>query len=81
MTWQQTIIKHVLPAPLLETSTFSGVSLNSLKILLVLSHRRILRPSLQLAWRIREKKEKEKRLTGKMTQPLLGSEAHVVYGV
>ena len=29
-------IKHVLPAPLLETSTFSGVSL---KTLLVLSHR------------------------------------------
>ena len=35
-----------------ETSTFSGVSLNSLKTLLVLSHRRVLRPSLQLAWRI-----------------------------
>ena len=52
MMWDQTIIKHVLPAPLLETSTFSGVSLNSLKTLLVLSHRRILRPSLQLAWRI-----------------------------
>ena len=47
-----TNIKHVLPAPLLETSTFSGVSLNSLKTLLVLSDRRILRPSPQLAWRI-----------------------------
>ena len=31
-----TNIKHLLPAPLLETSTFSGVSL---KTLLVLSHR------------------------------------------
>ena len=47
-----TNIKHVLPAPLLETSTFSGVSLNSLKTLLVFSHRRVLRPSPQLAWRI-----------------------------
>ena len=38
-----TNIKHVLPATLLETSTFSGVSLNSLKTLLVLTHRRIIR--------------------------------------
>ena len=43
---EHTIIKHVLPAPLLETSTFSGVSL---KTLLFLIHRRIFRPShLQL---------------------------------
>ena len=35
-----TNIEHVLPAPLLETSTFTGVSL---KTLLVLTHRRILR--------------------------------------
>ena len=48
-TWEQTIIKHILPAPLLETSTFGGVSL---KTLLVLPHRRILRPSLSAAWRI-----------------------------
>ena len=33
------------PQPFVETSTFRGVSLNSLKTLLVLSHRRILRPS------------------------------------
>ena len=44
-----TNIKHVLPARLLETSTFSGVSL---KTLLVLTHRRILRPSYSAAWRI-----------------------------
>ena len=37
------------PHPLLETSTFSGVSL---KTLLVLTHRRILRPSHSAAWRI-----------------------------
>ena len=42
-------IKHVLPARLLETSTFSGVSL---KTLLVLTHRGILRPSHSAAWRI-----------------------------
>ena len=47
--WDHTNIKHVLRALLLETSTFSGVSLNTL---LVLTHRRILRPSPQLAWRI-----------------------------
>ena len=44
-----TNIKHVLPALLLETSTFSAVSL---KTLLVLIHRRILRPSRSAAWRI-----------------------------
>ena len=46
-----TTIKHGLPAPLLETSTFSGVSL---KTLLVLTHRRTppLRPSLSAAWQI-----------------------------
>ena len=42
LTREQTIIKHVLPAHLLETSTFSGVSLNSLKTQLVLSRRRVL---------------------------------------
>ena len=41
-------IKHVFPAPLHEISTFSGVSLNSLKTLLVLSRRGILSPSPQL---------------------------------
>ena len=44
-----TNIKHVLPAPLLETSAFGGVSL---KILLVLLHRRIVRPSRSAAWRM-----------------------------
>ena len=44
-----TNMKHVPPAPLLGKSTFSGVSL---KTLLVLSHRRILRPSRSAAWRI-----------------------------
>ena len=43
---EHTIIKHVLPAPLLETSIFSGVSLKTLHVLI---HRRIFRPShLQL---------------------------------
>ena len=42
LTREQTIIKYVLPAHLLETSTFSGVSFNSLKTQIVLSHRRVL---------------------------------------
>ena len=48
-TQEHTNIKLVLPAPLLETLTFSVVSL---KTLLVLTYRRIIRPSFSAAWRI-----------------------------
>ena len=44
-----TNIKHVLPAPLLETSIFRGVSL---KTLLVLLPSRIVLPRRSAAWRI-----------------------------